>query len=108
MLLLRVVLLRGRLQLGMIVQQLLLDGPDPPEYVHEISLNCIQGLNVLAKSTRKYSVLLCSMTVIVIQLFVGRLQCLMAAQGTQASSARAGGLCCRRRARHFRLQLRYS
>tara|TARA_B100000787_G_C16011382_1_gene214409 strand:- start:69 stop:368 length:300 start_codon:yes stop_codon:yes gene_type:complete len=99
--LLGVVLLRGRLQLGVVVQQLLLDGPDAPEHVHQISLNCIQGLGVLAKSTRKCSVLLCSMTIIVLQLFVGRPQRLMAAQGTQASSARAGGLCCRRRARHF-------
>jgi len=42
----------------MIVQQLLLDGPDALEHAHEVSLNCMQGLSVLAKSTRKHSVLL--------------------------------------------------
>ena len=77
----------------MIVQQFLLDGPDPPEHVHEISLNCIQGLSVLAKAARKHSVLLCSMTIVFIQLFVGCPQRLMAAQGHagKLSSCRACG-----------------
>ena len=77
-------ILCGGSQLGVLQQKLQLHSAYAPEHVHQVSLNCIQCMDVLVESPRQGGVLCSGKSIEVVQLFVRHPQRLVAAARKQS------------------------